>query len=128
LTGLEKVFVAVGYKLASGKSVSEFPSDADLLAGAEPITEELPGWKEPLGDLREYSELPANAQRYVERVEQLVGVESIAVSVGAERAQTIVRKNPFRRAQGVDMPKPTWSGQLGPVEGFAITGAAVSRT
>jgi adenylosuccinate synthase len=56
----------------------------------------MPGWKEQLVDLREYDELPLNARRYVERVEQLVGVESIAVSVGPERGQTIVRKNPFR--------------------------------
>jgi len=63
-----------------------------------PVYEEMPGWKEHLVDLREYDELPANARRYVERVEQLVGVESIAVSVGAERGQTIVRKNPFRHS------------------------------
>ena len=96
LTGFDTILIAVAYKLPNGKTVSEFPSDPELLAEAQPVYEELPGWKEPLGDLREYSELPANAQRYVERVEQLVGVESIAVSVGAERAQTIVRKNPFR--------------------------------
>src|SRR5438105_2879348 len=98
LTGFEKVLVAVAYKLDNGKTVSEFPSDPDLLAQAQPIYEELPGWKEPLGDQREYSELPDNARRYVERVEQLVGVETIAVSVGAERTQTIVRKNPLRHA------------------------------
>ena len=90
------MLVAVAYKLDNGKTVSEFPSDPDLLAQAQPIYEELPGWKEPLGDQREYAELPDNARRYVERVEQLVGVETIAVSVGAERTQTIVRKNPFR--------------------------------
>ena len=98
LTGFEKLEIAVAYKLSNGKTVAEFPSDPELLAEAQPIYEEMPGWKEPIGDLREYSELPANARRYVERVEQLVGVEAIAVSVGAERAQTIVRKNPFRHA------------------------------
>jgi adenylosuccinate synthase len=96
LTGFDKVQVAVAYKLPSGKTLQEFPSDPELLASAEPVYEELPGWKEPIGDVRQYEELPANARRYVERVEQLVGVEAIAVSVGAERAQTIVRKNPFR--------------------------------
>jgi adenylosuccinate synthase len=96
LTGFDKVQVAVAYKLPSGKTLQEFPSDPELLATAQPVYEELPGWKEPIGDLRQYEELPANARRYVERVEQLVGVEAIAVSVGAERAQTIVRKNPFR--------------------------------
>jgi len=96
LTGIDKIMVAVAYKLMDGRTVSEFPSDPELLAEAQPVYEELPGWKEPLGDLREYTELPANAQHYVERVEQLVGVETIAVSVGPDRAQTIVRKNPFR--------------------------------
>jgi adenylosuccinate synthase len=96
LTGFEKVLVAVAYKLPGGKQLSEFPSDPELLAQAQPVYEELPGWKEQLGDLREYGELPDNARKYVERVEQLVGVPTIAVSVGAERAQTIVRKNPFR--------------------------------
>jgi adenylosuccinate synthase len=98
LTGFETIRVAVAYKLSNGNSLTEFPSDPELLAEAQPVYEELPGWKEPLGDLREYTELPANAQRYVERVEQLVGVSTIAVSVGAERTATIVRKNPFRHA------------------------------
>jgi adenylosuccinate synthase len=98
LTGFDKLLIANSYKLPNGKTVSEFPSDPEMLEKAEPIYEELPGWKEPLTDLREYSELPANARRYVERIEQLVSVESIAVSVGPERGQTIVRKNPFRHA------------------------------
>jgi len=96
LTGFEKILVAIAYKLPNGKTVSEFPSDPELLERAQPVYEELPGWKEPLGDQREYDELPENTRRYIERVEQLVGVETIAVSVGAERAETIVRKNPFR--------------------------------
>jgi len=96
LTGLEKLHIAVAYRLADGRIAHEFPSDPELLAQAQPVYEELPGWKEPIADVREYKELPENARRYVERVEQLVGVEGIAVSVGAERAQTIVRKNPFR--------------------------------
>ncbi len=96
LTGFEKLQIAVGYRLGDGKVVHEFPSDPELLEQAQPIYEELPGWKEPIADVREYKELPENARRYVERVEDLVRVEAIAVSVGAERAQTIVRKNPFR--------------------------------
>ena len=96
LAGFDKLEIAVGYRLADGKVVHEFPSDPELLEQAQPVYEELPGWKETIADVREYKELPENARRYVERVEDLVGVEAIAVSVGAERAQTIVRKNPFR--------------------------------
>jgi len=98
LSGLESLKIAVGYELANGKTTHDFPNDLEVLAEARPIYEELPGWKESLHDLREYGELPANARRYVERVEQLTSVEVIAVSVGADRAQTIVRKNPFRHA------------------------------
>jgi len=98
LSGIDTLKIATGYELADGKTTQEFPNDLEVLAEARPLYEELPGWKEPLGDLREYSELPDNARRYIERVEQLVGVEAIAVSVGADRAQTIVRKNPFRHA------------------------------
>jgi adenylosuccinate synthase len=86
----------VAYRLANGRIVHEFPSDPELLEQAQPIYEDLPGWNEPIGEVREYEDLPENARQYVDRVEQLVGVEAIAVSVGAERAQTIVRKNPFR--------------------------------
>src|SRR5499433_73949 len=82
LTGFEKILVAIGYKLPNGKTAGEFPSDPELLQRAQPVYEELPGWKEPLGDQREYQELPENTRRYIERVEQLVGVETIAVSVG----------------------------------------------
>src|SRR5262249_60094840 len=84
LTGFEKVQIAVGYKLADDQVVHDFPSDPELLEQAQPVYEELPGWKEPIADVREYRELPENARRYVERVEDLVGVEAIAVSVGAE--------------------------------------------
>jgi adenylosuccinate synthase len=97
LTGFEKLFIAVQYRLPGGRTANEFPSDPEVLAEAEPVYEEMPGWQEPLGDLREYGDLPGNARRYVERIEQLVGVEAIAVSVGPDRAQTIVRKNPFRK-------------------------------
>jgi adenylosuccinate synthase len=98
LSGLEMLKIAVAYELPNGKTTQEFPNDLEILSEVRPIYEELPGWKEPLQDLREYGELPANARRYVERVEQLTNVEAIAVSVGPDRAQTIVRKNPFRHA------------------------------
>src|SRR5207248_3780955 len=49
LTGFDKVQVAVAYKLPSGKTVTEFPSDPELLDQAQLVYEELPGWKEPLG-------------------------------------------------------------------------------
>ncbi len=96
LTGLEKVKIAVGYRVG-GKVLDEMPSDPELLEQAEPVYEELPGWPEEVAHLRTFDDLPPNARAYVERVEQLVGVKVIGVSVGADRGETILRENPFRR-------------------------------
>ena len=63
---------------------------------AVPVYEQLEGWKEDLSDAREFGELPKTAQKYVRRLEELAGVEVSLISVGADRNQTILRKNPFR--------------------------------
>jgi adenylosuccinate synthase len=96
LTGFEKVKIAVGYDVG-GKVLDEMPSDPELLERARAIYEELPGWPEKVDHLRTWSDLPPNARAYVKRVEDLVGVKVIGVSVGADRGETILRENPFRR-------------------------------
>jgi len=63
--------------------------------GAKPS--DMAGWDTPLDDVREFSGLPAQAQKYVRRLEQLVKTEIILVSVGPGREQTILLKNPFHR-------------------------------
>jgi adenylosuccinate synthase len=95
LAGFEKVKIAVGYR-AGGKVLDEMPSDPELLERAEAVYEELPGWKEKLEELRTWDDLPPNARTYVKRVEELVGVPVIGLSVGADRGQTILLENPFR--------------------------------
>jgi adenylosuccinate synthase len=96
LTGFEKVKIAVGYEVG-GKVLDEMPSDPELLERARAVYEELPGWPEKVDHLRTWSDLPPNARAYVKRVEDLVGVKVIGVSVGADRGETILRENPFRR-------------------------------
>jgi adenylosuccinate synthase len=63
---------------------------------ALPVYERLEGWKEDLSNARELGDLPKAAQKYVRRLEELTGVEISLISVGADRNQTIMRKNPFR--------------------------------
>src|SRR5207237_1251897 len=95
LTGFEKILVAIAYKLPNGKTVSEFPSDPELLERAQPVYEELPGWKEPLGDQREYGELPENTRRYIERVEQgrnIAGGAVLAAGLPVEVPGTTVNR------------------------------------
>ncbi len=96
LTGFPEIKVAVAYRLG-GKVVDEMPCDIDELARCEPIYETLPGWSEQLDGVRAWGGLPQNARAYVERLAKLVGVKVMAVSVGADRGETILIENPFRR-------------------------------
>jgi adenylosuccinate synthase len=92
LTGMKEIRVCTGYKYR-GKTVSEPPYDE--LELVEPIYESFPGWEEPISGCRRLADLPSNAQRYVEAIERLSGCPIWLVSVGPDREQTIVIKNPL---------------------------------
>lgn len=94
LAGLGPIRIAVAYEL-DGQRITDLPHDMEALASCRPIYEELSGWDEPLGDLRERRHLPDAARAYIDRVEQLVGRPVVMVSVGAERAQTMAWKDAF---------------------------------
>ena len=94
LSGFAEIQVAVAYKL-DGKTVDELPGDPEDLERCEPVYETFPGWTEPLKGIRSWDALPAAARSYVKRLEVLTGVEVIAVSVGPDREETILLRNPF---------------------------------
>ncbi len=96
LSGIDPIRICVGYRV-HGRELRELTPDVETLSAAEPIYEDLAGWRQPLRDLRSWEELPVAARRYVQRIEQLTGVEVAAVSIGAERGETIIRRNPFRK-------------------------------
>jgi adenylosuccinate synthase len=91
LSGEAQIPICVGYE---GIAADDFPSSLDHVV---PRWETLPGWTEPLSGCRALSELPANCLRYVKRLEELVGVPIELVSVGADRADTIVTGDLFTR-------------------------------
>jgi adenylosuccinate synthase len=95
LTGIEKLKICVGYRTQQGEFTESVPSNPRLLAQCEPIYEEIEGWKDDIAKTRNIGELPYNTRRYIERLEELAGVKSVLVSVGAGREETIVLKNPF---------------------------------
>jgi adenylosuccinate synthase len=95
LSGLKQLNICTAYEL-DGKRITELPSDYEDLERVQPIYETLPGWDEKLAGARSFEELPANARRYVRRVEEVCGVPVVCVSVGADRGETIVQHNPFR--------------------------------
>jgi adenylosuccinate synthase len=96
LDGLDTIRIASGYRL-DGQVLSEPPLFADAYADAEPVYEEMPGWKQSTIGATDLAALPPNAQRYLERIEQLVGVPVDLISTGPDRDQTIIRRHPFDR-------------------------------
>jgi adenylosuccinate synthase len=94
LTGFKKIPICTAYRY-EGKLIEEFPASVKVMQRAEPVYEEMDGWEQPLDRARKFTELPPSAQRYVRRIEEVVGTEIILVSVGPGREQTILLKNPF---------------------------------
>ncbi len=95
LSGLPKLRLCVGYRLGSN-TLDELPVDPVEVEMATPIYEELDGFVGDSTHLREYDALPKQAQKYVRRIESLIGVDVSLISVGPGRAETILMKNPFR--------------------------------
>ena len=88
LAHLDELNVCVAYEL-DGERIERFPSHADELRRCKPIYETIPGWKQPVDDVRSVEEFPAGALAYVKRIEELVGIPVGVLSVGPDRAQTI---------------------------------------
>jgi len=95
LSGLPLVKVCIAYDI-DGVRREDVPLTVTEYEKAVPVYEEMEGWMEDLSDAREVGDLPKAAQKYVRRLEELTGVEITLISVGADRNQTIMRKNPFR--------------------------------
>ncbi len=94
LDGLDTIRIASGYRFG-GQVLSEPPLFADAYAEAEPVYEELPGWRESTAGATALASLPANARSYLARIEALVGVPVDMISTGPDREQTIIRRQPF---------------------------------
>ncbi|KAI9030533.1 Adenylosuccinate synthetase [Hyaloraphidium curvatum] len=90
LDQLPEIKIGVAYKL-NGKRLEAFPADLGVLAKVEVEYETLPGWQTDISKVRRYDELPANARKYVERIEELMGVKMEWIGVGAGRDAMIRR-------------------------------------
>jgi len=89
LGGLDTVRICTEYRFDDDK-VGRFGSIPLSMSSARCVYQELPGWDEQIGDVRSFSDLPANARAYVERVESLIDRPVGLISVGPEREQIIV--------------------------------------
>jgi adenylosuccinate synthase len=92
LDGLPEVQLCTGYETAAG-TVTEFPADLRLLAGATPIYETMAGWSTPTKGVTSFDRLPQEAQRYIRRLEEASGAACAIISTGSDRSETIVRRD-----------------------------------
>ena len=95
LSGIPTLKIATKYRTEDGKIIDYFTSSTTKLYNYEPIYEELEGWTEDITKVRSYDELPANAKKYIEFIENYLGINVYLVSVGPERSQNIIRKELF---------------------------------
>ena len=95
MDGLETIRIAVAYRNKDGQLLSRPPQAAEDFDELEPVYEELPGWQESTADVTSMAALPARAQAYVRRIEELLDIPVDLLSTGAERDSTIVLRDPF---------------------------------
>ena len=94
LDGFETLRICVGYEL-DGSRIDYLPTAADHQARCTPIYEEMPGWSESTEGARSWADLPANAIKYVRRVEELIDCPVALLSTSPEREDTILVRDPF---------------------------------
>jgi adenylosuccinate synthase len=87
---LSEIKLCVGYE-KDGQVINTFPASLNELAKCKPIYEVFEPWKEDISDIRSFDELPQNAKKYLNRIEELVGVKIGLIGVGKEREQIINR-------------------------------------
>ena len=94
LDGFEVLKICTGYEL-DGKMLDYLPTAADQQARCAPVYEEMPGWSESTEGARSWADLPANAIKYVRRVEELIECPVALLSTSPEREDTILVTDPF---------------------------------
>lgn len=90
MSGLKTIKICTGYE-KNGEVITEFPASLEELALCKPIYEELPGFDEDVTKIRNFDELPENAKRYIQRIEEVCGVHISMIGVGPGRDQNIIR-------------------------------------
>jgi len=94
LDGFEELKICTGYRL-NGEVYDYLPPHPNDQASVEPIYETIDGWSESTAGARTWNELPAQAIKYVRRVEELIGCPVALVSTSPEREDTILVRDPF---------------------------------
>jgi len=94
LDGFDEIKICVGYKL-DGREIDYLPASEHAQARVEPIYETAQGWRDVTARARSWAQLPAEAIKYVRRIEELIGCPVALLSTSPEREDTILMRNPF---------------------------------
>ena len=94
LDGFDEIKICTGYRL-DGKEIDYLPASQAQQARVEAIYETFKGWEGVTGGARSWKDLPAQAIKYVRRIEELIGAPVALVSTSPERDDTILVQNPF---------------------------------
>jgi adenylosuccinate synthase len=94
LDGFAEIKICTGYKL-DGAALDHLPADANEQARLTPVYERLEGWSETTHGARRWADLPANAIKYVRRIEELIGTQVALLSTSPDRDDTIMVRDPF---------------------------------
>ncbi|MFN4132131.1 MAG: adenylosuccinate synthase [Caldimicrobium sp.] len=92
LSGLNQIKICIAYKLRN-QIIDYFPSTIEELSQVEPLYEELPGWKANLSEIKDFSDLPREAQEYIEKIEKYLGIPITIISTGPDRKNCFILKN-----------------------------------
>lgn len=94
LDGFDTIKICTGYML-DGVEIDHLPASQGAQARVQPIYEDFEGWKGTTAGARSWAQLPAQAIKYVRRIEELIGAQVALVSTSPERNDTILVHNPF---------------------------------
>jgi adenylosuccinate synthase len=94
LDDLKKIRICTAYK-HRGRVYRHFPKEADIFGNCIPVYEEVEGWNTSTVGIREFKKLPVRTQRYIRRIEELVGVKADLISTGQKRHELITLRNQF---------------------------------
>jgi adenylosuccinate synthase len=94
LSDLDKIKICTSYK-SDGKLIKEFPASLETLQKCIPVYEEMKGWKKDISQVTNYEDLPPQLKAYIHRIEELIKIKMVILSVGPQRSQTIIREKIF---------------------------------
>jgi len=94
LSGQSTLKIATSYE-AAGKKYEAMPSNIRITEKVTPVYEEIAGWQEEIGSARDFDDLPKEARDYIRRIEDITETPAAIISVGPDRDETLLLKNPF---------------------------------